>query len=225
MGLAATVLLTLPFRWLDPPTSSIMLQRHYAARTSRATAGADVTPAWARSAPSFVWRDWEAISPHLAIAVVAAEDQKFPAHFGFDFGSIRNALEARTERRRGASTITQQVVKNLYLWPGRSLIRKAIEAYLTLAIEAFWPKRRILEVYLNLAELGPNVFGAEAASRLHFGKSAARLSPQEAALLAAGLPNPIQLSAGRPSPYVQERARTIRASVDRLGGARYLRDL
>ncbi len=216
MALAAagvTVLATLPFRWIDPPTSSIMIQRAVAARSE------------GRPPPRHVWRDARDISPQLAIAVVAAEDQKFPDHFGFDFESIADALGETGGPRRGASTISQQVVKNLYLWPGRSLLRKGIEAWLTLVIETFWPKRRILEIYLNVAEFGPDLFGAEAASREHFARSASRLTRREAALLAAVLPSPARLSASRPSEYVRRRAGEIEREVRRLGGPEYLRRL
>ena len=175
--------------------------------------------------PRYVWSDWNEISPHLAASVIAAEDQKFPDHFGFDFESIANALEEPERKRRGASTISQQVVKNLYLWPGRSLVRKGLEAYLTLAIETLWPKRRILEIYLNIAEFGPDVFGAAAGSELHFRKSPGRLSAREAALMAAVLPNPARFSAGRPSEYVAQRADRIGSEAHRLRVRGALRDL
>src|SRR5690606_5359153 len=129
---------------------------------------------------------------------IAAEDQKFPVHHGFDFDSIADALNERRTRRRGASTISQQVAKNLYLWNGHSYVRKGIEAYLTLWIETLWTKERILAVYLNIAEFGPGVYGAPAASRRYFHKSASRLTLYESALLAAVLPNPKRMSAGRP---------------------------
>lgn len=211
--LVVTLVLVLPLRWLDPPTSSIMLQRALAARADD------------RPAPRHRWVDLAQISGNLQVAVIAAEDQKFLVHYGFDFDSIVDALRERTNRTRGASTISQQVVKNLYLWPGRSWLRKGLEAWLTLAIEALWPKQRILELYLNIAELGPDVFGAEAASLLHFGKSARRLSSRDAALLAAVLPSPARLSASRPSDYVEERAEKIAAEVRRMGGLAALRGL
>jgi monofunctional biosynthetic peptidoglycan transglycosylase len=213
LGLAAPLLLALPFRWLDPPSSSIMLQRSFAARTQN------------RPEPRFEWLDARQISPHLAVAVITAEDQKFASHFGFDFDAIADAATERRKRRRGASTISQQVAKNLFLWPGRSLARKAIEAYFTLVIEGVWPKARILEIYLNIAEFGPNVFGAGAASRVHFGKPASQLSPEEAALLAAVLPNPARLSASQPSDYVRERSEEIAAASIQLGGLDALRGL
>lgn len=198
-------------RWYPAPTSSFILQAQFA----------DV------GAVSHAWSDWQDISPHVAIAVIAAEDQTFPRHNGFDFHQIRSALRENESRQRprGASTITQQVAKNLFLWPGRSYVRKALEAYLTLLIETLWPKRRILEMYLNVAELGPGVFGVHAASRRYFGKTPARLNAGEAALLAAVLPNPRRLRLETPSPYLRRRAQQIEEQVKRLGGVRYLRGI
>jgi monofunctional biosynthetic peptidoglycan transglycosylase len=131
----------------------------------------------------------------------------------------------RGERKRGASTISQQVAKNLFLWPGQSFVRKGLEAYFTVLIELFWPKQRVLEVYLNLAQFGDGIFGIEAASIAYYGKSAAALTPREAALLAAVLPNPIRLRADRPSDYVQSRSDWILAQVEMLGGPAYVRAL
>lgn len=199
-----TTLLVLPLRWLSPPTSSFILQRHFSAESKGA------------GEPRYRWRDRKQISRSLAAAVQASEDQKFREHFGFDFKSIASAFEERGKRVRGASTISQQVAKNLYLWPGKSLVRKGLEAYLTLALELFLPKDRILEIYLNVAEFGPNVFGAEAASQYHFGKPASRLTKEESALFAAVLPNPAKLSASRPSEYVLERATQIREDMERF---------
>ena len=204
-----TIVLVLPWRWFAPPTSAFMLRVKLL----------DDIPVHYR------WTSWDRISPHLAIAVVAAEDQKFPFHHGFDFESIAQALEEKGGPRRGASTISQQVAKNLFLWPGRSYIRKGLEAYLTLLIETLWPKRRILEVYLNVAEFGPGIYGAGAAGRQFFSKPAARLSLWEASLLAAVLPNPKRMSAQRPSTYVRHRAWEIRSWTHKLGGAHYLDDI
>jgi monofunctional biosynthetic peptidoglycan transglycosylase len=175
----------------------------------------------------YEWVDYHRISPSIAIAAVAAEDQKFPTHAGFDLDSIKQAIEENRRRRspRGASTISQQVAKNLYLWPGKSVLRKALEVYFTVLIEALWPKRRILEVYLNIAEFGPGIFGAEAASLAYFAKPAAEITAAEAALLAAVLPNPKQLRAGQPSEYVLGRARQIEEQMRLLGGSRYLASL
>lgn len=170
------------------------------------------------AAYNYQWKDWPDLGTAPALAVMAAEDQKFPDHRGFDMTAIQNAVIGRLDgnRLRGASTITQQVAKNLFLWPGRSFARKAIEAYLTVLIEISWPKRRILEMYLNIAEFGPGIYGVPAASRIYFGKTPARLSDAEAALLAAVLPNPRQLRVDQPSAYVRERQRWIMAQLDQL---------
>ncbi len=208
--LVASVLIPLLFRWIDPPTSSFMLQ--YASIQRRL---------------KYQWVSWDRISPHMATAVVAAEDQKFPDHWGFDLDAIGDAMEEnkRRSRPRGASTISQQVAKNLFLWPGRSYVRKALEAYFTVLIEMLWPKKRILEVYMNIAEFGPGVFGVETASRAYFHKPSSRLGPYEASLLAAVLPNPQRLKAARPSSYVRQRAAEIRKQMAQLGGTGYIREL
>ncbi len=170
-------------------------------------------------------RDWEplaAISPNLVRAVIASEDARFCAHWGFDFREMKNAVAdwIDGERLRGASTISQQTAKNLFLWPGGGGVRKVIEAWPTVAMEALWPKRRILEAYLNVAEWDAGVYGAEAAARHHFGKPARSLSLREAALLAAVLPNPRLYSASRPTAHISRRAAVIRARMQgvRLGG-------
>jgi monofunctional glycosyltransferase len=155
--------------------------------------------------------------------VVAAEDQKFPSHRGFDVESIGDAWEQRARGRvRGASTISQQVAKNLFLWSGRSWVRKGFEAWFTVLIESLWSKQRILEVYLNVAEFGPGIYGAEAAAQRHFGKPAAALTRREAALLAAVLPDPRAMRAAVPSAYVARRARWIERQAAQLGGPAYL---
>jgi monofunctional biosynthetic peptidoglycan transglycosylase len=155
---------------------------------------------------------------------VAAEDQKFPHHHGFDVQAIQDAMDEADEgeRLRGASTITQQTAKNLFLWGGRSFVRKGLEAYFTVLLELEWPKRRILEVYLNIAEFGDGVYGAEAAANQFFHKPASQLSAHEAALLASVLPNPKKLHAERPSPYVQRHSEWIERQVRQLGGTAYL---
>mgnify|MGYP005851550307 CR=1 FL=1 len=165
------------------------------------------------------WVRWDAISSHAKLAVLAAEDQRFAAHRGFDLREIRAALgEWRAgTRRRGASTITQQVAKNLFLWPEASFARKGLEAWLTLWIEALWPKRRILEVYLNVAQMGPCTFGVEAAARRFFGIPPARLGPEQAALLAAVLPDPTGRRVEAPSPAVRARAARIGRQMRALG--------
>jgi monofunctional biosynthetic peptidoglycan transglycosylase len=207
---ALPVLSVLVLRWVDPPTSAFML-------AYRIEQGA-----W----PRFQWQPIEAISPQLAIAVVAAEDQRFPQHAGFDVDAIRSALDEAREggRRRGASTLSQQVAKNLFLWETSSWPRKGLEAGLTVLIEALWPKRRILEMHLNLAEFGPGVYGAEAAAQHWFGRSAAALAVGDAARLAVVLPAPRHYSPVRPSPVLQRRAAWVQQQVRQLGGPAYLRD-
>ena len=167
-------------------------------------------------------RDWASlsqISSHAVRAVIAAEDNLFCSHGGFDWDALFEALaeHRRGERLRGASTISMQTAKNVFLWPGRSLFRKGLEAYLTPLIELAWGKRRIIEIYLNVAEWGPGVYGIEAAAQRHFGKRAARLSRWEAALLAAVLPNPRAWSASDPGPFVRQRARVYLRRMDQLG--------
>jgi monofunctional biosynthetic peptidoglycan transglycosylase len=213
--LVATGLPVLVLRWVPPLASSFMLQREIEARVA--------------GEKGFVlrhqWVPLRAISPEMGVAVVAAEDQKFPTHSGFDWHSIGEAISEGDEKPRGASTLTQQVAKNLFLWPGRSFLRKGLEAWFTVLLEAAWPKRRILEVYLNLAEFGPGVYGVGAASQRYFGKPAAALSRGEAALLAAVLPSPRRLRVADPSPYVRERAAWIARQAARLGGPAYLAEL
>jgi monofunctional biosynthetic peptidoglycan transglycosylase len=204
--LAVTALLVLPLRWLPPATSSFMLQNRFA--QDRSPARVDYT-----------WVPRPAISRAAARAVLAAEDQKFFSHAGFDTASIRAAWQGRANGRplRGASTISQQVAKNLWLWPGRSWLRKALEAWLTVWVEWLWPKERILEVYLNIAQFGPDVFGVEAAGRRYFGKPAVALTPAEGARLAAVLPNPRLLRVVPASPYVLRRQRWIEGQARNLG--------
>jgi monofunctional biosynthetic peptidoglycan transglycosylase len=165
------------------------------------------------------WVPLEAIAAALPRAVVAAEDNRFCQHSGFDWQELGGQLDALLagERARGASTITMQTAKNLFLWPGRDLVRKALEAWLTPQVELLLPKRRILEVYLNVAEFGPGIYGAEAAARVYFRKSANDLSARDAALLAAILPSPRTWSPVQPTEYVRGRARTIRTRIDQLG--------
>jgi monofunctional biosynthetic peptidoglycan transglycosylase len=168
------------------------------------------------------------ISPYLAVAAIAAEDQKFPTHRGFDLVAIAEALEenaSETGSIRGGSTISQQVAKNLFLWPTQSFVRKGAEAWLTVWIELLWPKQRILEVYLNVAEFGPGVYGAEAASGRAFGKPASALTLREAARLVAVLPSPRRMSIVSPSAYVESRTGEIIAAVEALGGVTYLGSL
>ena len=203
-----SIVLVMVFRWLPVPTTSFMIR--------------DSEPDLQHD-----WVPWAEISRHAAAAVIAAEDQKFFEHDGFDFDSIDKALtDARRGRRlRGASTISQQVAKNLFLWPGHSWLRKGLEVWFTICIEALWPKQRILEVYLNSAEFGRGVWGVEAASRHYFGKPAARLTRHDAALLAAVLPSPKRLSVANPSAYLRQRQDWILGQMQHLGGTRLLESL
>ena len=215
--LLLTTLQVLALRFVDPPSSMFML-----ARQMQAAGEGD----WGFRV-AYDWRDREDIASHLPVAVVAAEDQNFARHHGFDFEAIKRArlTNARGGKVRGASTISQQLAKNLFLWSGRSWLRKGVEAWYTLLIETLWPKSRILEVYVNVAEFGDGVYGAQAASRSYFGKDAAQLSAAEAARLAAVLPNPKRYSAARPGPYVQRRTRAIQRQMRYIGGSGYLRSL
>lgn len=213
-GLGLTWLPVVILRFLPPPTSAFMVERKLAA-----------------------WRDGEHgfaikqrfvpltdISPELPIALVAAEDQKFPHHHGFDFEAIGDAMDDADDgaRLRGASTISQQTAKNLFLWNGRSFVRKGLEAYFTVLLELTWPKSRIIEVYANVAQFGDGIYGVEAAAQTFFGKSARQLTAHESALLAASLPNPVRLRVDRPSAYQLKRAAWIERQVRQLGGAGYL---
>jgi monofunctional biosynthetic peptidoglycan transglycosylase len=208
VGLAAPcallLMLIVPLRWLAPATTAFMLT-------------SPVKPV------DYRWVPITRIAPAAALAVVAAEDQKFPFHHGFDLQAIDAALahNARSRRVRGASTISQQTAKNLFLWSGRSYLRKGFEALLTVALEHCWNKRRILEIYLNIVEFGPGVYGVEAAAQRYFHAPAARLSPHDAALLAAVLPNPRALHVAAPSRYVETRAAEIEQQMRQLG-ANYL---
>lgn len=173
------------------------------------------------------WVSMDEISPWMGLAVIAAEDQTFPEHWGFDVSAIEKALahnERNENRIRGASTLSQQTAKNLFLWDGRSWVRKGLEAGLTLGMETVWSKKRILTVYLNIAEFGDGVFGVEAAAQRYFHKPASRLSLSEAALLAAVLPNPLRFKANAPSGYVRSRQAWIMRQMRQLGGESFMRE-
>lgn len=219
--LALSVLQVLALRFVDPPFTAFM-----AARQLQAWGDGD----WGFRI-TYDWRDLDQIAASLPVSLVAAEDQNFARHDGFDFAAIEKARasNARGRKVRGASTISQQLAKNLFLWSGRSRasrwVRKGVEAWYTLLIEALWPKSRILEVYANVAEFGDGIYGAQAAARSFWRKDAARLSPAQSATLAAVLPNPKRYSAARPGPYVQRRARWIERNVHRIGGVGYLEEL
>jgi len=214
---AVTVLAVVAMRWIDPPTTAFMLQDRVAALVTREQ-GYEFR---------HEWRDYDQISRNMPLAVVAAEDQQFPLHHGFDFKQIDKALKDRERGRRvrGASTISQQVAKNLFLWPGQSWFRKGLEAGITVLIELAWPKQRILEVYLNVAEFGRGTWGVQAASQRYFHKDASRLNRAEAALLAAVLPAPRRYRVDQPGPYVRKRQAWIQRQMASLGGPAYLANL
>jgi len=206
LAVAATAIPILLFASIAPPTTSFMLL----SRVSDPATGqsCDVV--------DYSWLDLEAIAPDLGLAVIVAEDQRFFEHAGFDLNAITRALTDHTDggRLRGASTISQQVAKNLFLWPGRSLVRKGLEVWFTAWLERVWSKRRILEVYLNIAQFGPCLFGAGAASEQYFNTEAIALSPREAALLATVLPSPQRMRAEDPGPYASERSTEILELMD-----------
>jgi monofunctional biosynthetic peptidoglycan transglycosylase len=207
-------LLVLTLRWINPPTSMMMtIQRCEAVVNHRKDFRID-----------YRWVNWEQIAKHLPLAIIASEDQKFTNHHGFDLEAITDAVKTRMNggRLRGASTITQQVAKNLFLWPGKSLSRKGIEAYFTALIEIFWSKRRVLEVYMNIAEFGDGIFGVEAACQRYFGKPAGNIHLWEAARLAAVLPGPKTMNPKHPSAYVYKRAQWIQRQIDQMGGEQVL---
>lgn len=200
------------FAFLPVPFSTVMVERQLGA--------------WLSGDFHYVahsdWVGHSDISPWMGLAVIASEDQKFPLHWGFDVDAIESVLDSEGERMRGASTLSQQTAKNLFLWDGRSWVRKGLEAGLTLGIETVWTKRRILTVYLNIAEFGPGVFGVEAAAQRYFHKPASRLTIAEAALLAAVLPNPIRFHADAPSGYIRQRQQWIMRQMRQLGGEGFL---
>nr|WP_321467548.1 monofunctional biosynthetic peptidoglycan transglycosylase [uncultured Desulfobulbus sp.] len=212
------VVAVVAFRWLPVPFSSFMLIR----QVERLQPVNDVPPI------HYQWADLEDISPLMPLAVIAGEDQRFPDHWGFDFQAINRAIQYNknhSRKMRGASTISQQTAKNLFLWSERSLLRKGMEAVLTLCIEVLWPKERILEVYLNIAEFADGIYGVRAASLQLFHTDPARLNRRQAALLASVLPNPRRFHANRPSAYILRRAQWIETNMARLGGTRYLDQL
>jgi monofunctional biosynthetic peptidoglycan transglycosylase len=200
--LVGPALVILVYRFVPPPVTPLML--------IRALEGEKI---------DYRWMPLERISPHLAHAVIASEDNRFCEHWGFDLGEILAIFDQWRdgERPRGASTITMQTAKNILLWPDRQVVRKLFEAWLTPQLELLWGKRRILEVYLNIAEMGPGIYGAEAAAQRHFGKPAAALTAREAALLAAILPNPRSASPAQPTDYLNARVPVINRRIGQLG--------
>nr|WP_147200018.1 monofunctional biosynthetic peptidoglycan transglycosylase [Pantoea sp. CCBC3-3-1] len=200
------------FSFMPVPFSAVMIERQFGA--------------WFSGDFDYVahsdWVGMDDISSWMPLAVIASEDQKFPTHWGFDVQAIQSVLDNEDGHLRGASTLSQQTAKNVFLWDGRSWVRKGLEAGLTVGIETVWTKRRILTVYLNVAEFGHGVFGVEEASRRYFHKPASRLTMSEAALLAAVLPNPIRFRADAPSAYVRQRQQWILRQMRQLGGESFL---
>jgi len=214
LWLVVTIALVGVLRFVDPPLSSFMAQR--------------VLGAWWQDEPGFQlrhqWQPLQRMAPAMWLAVVASEDQTFPDHHGFDFEALRKvaAEHLAGEGSRGGSTISQQTAKNLFLWPERSWLRKGLEAYFTVLIESLWPKRRILEVYLNIAQFGRDEFGVEAAAQAFFGIPASALTAEQAARLAAVLPAPNRYRAQPPGDHVRERSAWIQAQMRALGGPAHL---
>ena len=206
------IMLVIALRWVNPPTTSFMQQQDWESLQTE------------KYSLRNHWVDYEELPKHSAWAVVASEDQLFWEHWGFDFESIQEAWEDRQEgvRSRGASSITQQVTKNLYLWPAESFFRKGIEAGITVLIELFWPKERILEMYLNVAEFGPGIFGIGKASEQFFGLQPSAIEPDMSARLAAVLPSPKRMRVNPPSPFTEERSKWILRQMTHLSGIAYV---
>jgi monofunctional glycosyltransferase len=206
-----SLLIVMPFRWLNPPVTMVMADRYLSSTNDNFKLKQQ-------------WLSWGEIPKQAALAVVASEDQLFPLHQGFDVEAIISVLKSlgSGKQMRGASTISQQVARNVYLWTGRSWIRKGLEAWFTLLIELTWGKQRILEVYLNIAEWGEGVFGLQAASQYHFGKSANKLTPMQMALLASSLPSPLNYNPAKPEQHLRDRAKWNLKQQKRLGGIHWL---
>lgn len=204
---AVTVLWVLILKWVPVMVTPLMISRSLEYRSDDSF----------RTQKK--WRSYDKISPEMAKAVIASEDNLFTEHKGFDWNEMKKAIDEhriKGKKLRGASTISQQTAKNVFLFPSRSFVRKAFEAYFTVLIELIWGKERILEVYLNVAEMGKGIYGAEAAARAFFGKSASELTKHEASLITACLPNPIDRHADKPSEYVSRRATQIRSLIPKI---------
>ncbi|HVY55635.1 MAG TPA: monofunctional biosynthetic peptidoglycan transglycosylase [Thermodesulfobacteriota bacterium] len=200
---ALTVVWVLVYKYVNPPLTPLMVIGYFGEAKKIKKK----------------WKDYDQISEYMKLAVIASEDQKFPLHNGFDIASIKQAIDEKIsrDRLRGASTISQQAAKNVFLWPSRTWVRKGAEAYFTFLIEEIWGKKRILEVYLNVIETGKGIYGVDEAGEIYFGKPASRLGKEESALIAAILPDPTDMSAARPSRYVLDRKAWIMGQMDNLG--------
>ncbi|MDR3226471.1 MAG: monofunctional biosynthetic peptidoglycan transglycosylase [Prevotellaceae bacterium] len=199
-----SILLALAYRWINPPVTPLML--------SRATGGASIKK---------TWKNIDEISPEMVAAAIASEDNNFLGHSGFDFIAIEDAIneykEGKRKRQRGASTISQQTAKNVFLWQGRSWLRKGLEVYFTFLIENLWSKERIMEVYLNVIEMGDGIYGVEAAAQTYFHVSAKKLNRWQSALITACYPNPRMRNPSKPSAYITKRANQIVALIPKIG--------
>lgn len=213
--IALSVIIVLIFKWINPPVSSFIQIKSLG----------EISNFWDPPKINFQWVSIDEIPKHTALAVIASEDQRFFDHFGFDIVEIEKAIKERERKRRirGASTITQQTVKNLFLTADKSWLRKGLEVYFTFLVEVLWSKKRIIEVYLNIAEFGPDTYGVEAASKKFFNRSAAKMNSSQSALLAAVLPNPKRFSAARPSGYILNRKERILRQMSNLGGVEYIK--
>ncbi|MFI5236418.1 MAG: monofunctional biosynthetic peptidoglycan transglycosylase [Ignavibacteriales bacterium] len=212
-----SIFIVLILKWVNPSVSSVMIQRKVNA----------VINLRDKQMIAHEWFSYDNISKQMPLAIIAAEDQNFPFHFGFDFDQIEKAIEQNNRGRklRGASTITQQVAKNLFLWEGRSFFRKGLEAYFTLLIEVLWSKERTIEVYMNIVETGDMIFGVGTASHIYFKKLPNKLTRSQAALLSAVIPNPKRFSVRNPSRYILRRQDWIIGQMSSLGGIAYLKNL
>jgi monofunctional biosynthetic peptidoglycan transglycosylase len=210
----STFFIVILYRFVDPPVTPLMIIRVAEQALDGQTIRMKKT-----------WASLDDISPNLALAVVAAEDNRFLEHGGFDFEAIEKAKEYNERKKgkkvRGASTISQQTAKNVFLWPQRSWVRKGLEVYFTALIEVVWSKKRIIEIYLNVIEMGKGIYGAEAASEAYFSKHAANLSRGEAALIAAILPNPRKWNPAKPTPYLRSRQQWIMWNMGNIGRIDY----
>jgi len=219
-----TIAWVLIYRWVSPPATFLMMDRRAHAPVGKGYYGIQEHDRRIR----YRFRHLEEVSPQVPLAMVAAEDQRFLVHHGFDGDALWQAAKYNMsggKKLRGGSTISQQVAKNVFLWQGRSYIRKAAEAYFTVLIELLWNKRRIMEMYLSVAEMGDCTFGVEAASQRYFHKSADRITPAEAALLAGVLPNPLRFRAGNPGPVARAKQKRVLRRMRQLRGTPYVREL
>lgn len=207
--LGISITLVILFRWVPIPITPLMVVRCVEQKSEGKKMKLDKS-----------WKPLEELSPHLQLAVVCCEDQNYLKHNGFDFGAIEKAIRHNetSSRKRGASTISQQVAKNVFLWPSRSWVRKGFEVYFTFLIETFWSKERIMEVYLNVIEMGDGIYGAEAASQAYFNKSAIEINKRQAATIAVTLPNPRKFNAKRPTNYLNGRINWAMQQMRYWGG-------